>query len=42
MFDRIKNLLDLNRNGKIEPWEAAIFIFGFFVAGVVLNVWFIE
>lgn len=37
MFQRLRKLLDLNSNGKVEIWEMAIFAIGFIVAGIFLN-----
>jgi hypothetical protein len=37
MLDKLKNLIDLNKNGKIEVWEIAIFTIGFIAAGIFLN-----
>jgi hypothetical protein len=37
MLDKLKNLMDLNKNGKVELWEIAIFAVGFIVAGIFLS-----
>lgn len=37
MFDKLNKLLDLNKNGKVELWEIAVFTVGFIAAGVVLG-----
>ena len=37
MLDKLKNLIDLNKNGKAEVWEIAIFAIGFIAAGIFLS-----
>ena len=37
MFENLKNLMDLNKNGKTEWWEMGIFAVGFIAAGVVVS-----
>lgn len=40
IWQKLRSLLDLNRNGKVELWEIAVFTVGFIVAGAVINSYF--
>jgi len=37
LLSKIKNLIDLNKNGEVEWWEVAVFILGFIAAGMFLD-----
>lgn len=37
IWQKLRSLLDLNKNGKVELWEFAVFSVGFVVAGAVIS-----
>ena len=37
MLEKLRDLIDLNKNGKIELWEIGVFVAGFIAAGIFLG-----